>query len=511
MKALLSALTLAIALGACASGAPAPATPSAPEDPAAVITPQTIYDRLYFIASDALAGRDTPSPGLEAAAAYLVSEHRRMGLEPGYHGSYYQRWPYYLTGTDVESASVTLEGSSAVAFEIGRNAAVSGAAEGSLRGELVFVPSIEGQPAAGSLTGRVAVFTLPAPDGWNQQVGTIANRQAQYAAQAGAVTTLHLLTGGVTEAQVEAMARQFATPRRAMGHEPPMATPRLFVTEEAFVASAPAQADLIASPGEGHRAMGVRLAAEVPLRFHDRAEPPNVVAVIPGSDPELRDEYVVLSAHFDHVGIGRPDETGDSIYNGADDNGSGTVVLVETARAIMEAGIQPRRSIMFVHVSGEERGLLGSRWFVDNAPIPVENMVANINADMVAGDQHRDTLVVIGKEYSTLGPLVDRLNDGMPDLGLITSDDIWPEQRFFFRSDQLNFMRAEIPSLFFFTGVHECYHRPCDTVDFVSTEKAARVARLLVHTVLAIADEDARPEWTPDGLAEVRERTGGRR
>jgi len=516
---LLSIFTAAVLAAGCASGTPATdgasgtqASGVASGDPAAVITSETIYNRLYFIASDALAGRDTPSPGLEAAAAYLVSEHRRMGLEPGNDGSYYQRWPYYLTGTDTEAARIEIRGASGThAFEVGRNAAVSGAATAPLNGNLVFFGSLDSPPAEGSLAGRVAVFALPMPDGWNQQVGTIVNRQSAFATQGGALATMHVISTATSEEQMGALAQQMAAPRRTMGYEPPMPTPRIFVTQEALLAAAPGVQAPLASTTAAAQPLDLALQAEVPLRFHDRAEPPNVVAVIPGSDPALRDEYVVLSAHFDHVGTGRPDATGDTIYNGADDNGSGTVVLVETARAITEAGIQPRRSIMFVHVSGEERGLLGSRWFVENAPIPVENMVANINADMVAGDQHRDTLVVIGKEYSTLGPLVDQLNDGMPELGLITSDDIWPEQRFFFRSDQLNFMREEIPSLFFFTGVHECYHRPCDTVDFVSTEKAARVARLLVHTVLAIANDDARPEWTPDGLAEVRERTGGRR
>jgi len=144
---------------------------------------------------------------------------------------------------------------------------------------------------------------------------------------------------------------------------------------------------------------------------------------------------------------------------------------------------------------------------VDNPTVPIERIVANINMDMIAGDAHTDSVVVIGKDYSDMGPLVDAINARMPELNLTTSDDLWPEQRFFYRSDQFNFMRKEIPSLFFFTGVHECYHRPCDTVDFVDHSKAARVTRLALHSVIELANRDARPEWRPEGLAEVRELT----
>ncbi len=237
---------------------------------------------------------------------------------------------------------------------------------------------------------------------------------------------------------------------------------------------------------------------------------PNVLAMIPGRDPVLRDEYIVLSAHFDHVGVGTP-LNGDSIYNGADDNASGTTALLEVARvlAALPEGERPRRSIVFAHVSAEEKGLLGSRWWVDNPTVPIENVIANLNADMVGGEAHPDTLVVLGKEYSSLGPLIDEVNARMPELGLTTAPDLWPQERLFFRSDQYNFMRVEIPALFLFTGLHECYHLPCDDIDFVSEDKVMRVSRLLAHTVMEIADGDERPQWDPAGLEEVRRMTGG--
>src|SRR5690606_25103748 len=199
-------------------------------------------------------------------------------------------------------------------------------------------------------------------------------------------------------------------------------------------------------------------------------EAPNVVAVLPGSDPALRDEYVILSAHMDHVGVG-PHVNGDSIYNGADDDASGTSGLLEVAEAMVSLPQAPRRSVVFLHVSGEEHGLLGSRWYSDHPTVPLERVVANINVDMI-GRNSPDSVVVIGKEYSSLGEVVNGVGADHPELGLVVSDDIWPEERFFFRSDHFNFARKEIPALFFFTGVHEDYHQPSDEVEKLDVDKA---------------------------------------
>jgi Zn-dependent M28 family amino/carboxypeptidase len=337
-----------------------------------------------------------------------------------------------------------------------------------------------------------------------------ANRIQNLAAAAGAVASIVLLDDTFDAEAMIALNERFAAPVWRMGWElPPVQVAmrqsdalQLFPALEGTLNGS--RSETAGIPLDG------KLSGLLPADILVDGRPPNVIAMIQGSDPALRDEFVVLSAHFDHVGIGTPIE-GDSIYNGADDNGSGTVALLEVANAISQMPEAPRRSIAFVHISGEEKGLLGASWFVDHATIPVEQMIANINADMIGGDAHKDSLVVIGKTYSTLGPLVDEINDSMPELRLITSDDIWPEQRFFFRSDQYHFMRKEIPSLFFFTGVHECYHRPCDTPEFVNSEKASRVARLLTHVTLEIANQDARPVWDPDGLAEVRALISGGR
>ena len=138
-------------------------------------------------------------------------------------------------------------------------------------------------------------------------------------------------------------------------------------------------------------------------------------------------------------------------------------------------------------------------------------MVANVNIDMI-GRNERDTVVVIGKNYSSLGGVVNRVSAEHPQLvGLIAGDDRWPREGFFFRSDHFNFARKEIPAIFFFAGTHDDYHEPSDEVELIDADKAARVARMVFLTAHAIASDPQRPQWTPAGLREVRRMTGGGR
>lgn len=244
----------------------------------------------------------------------------------------------------------------------------------------------------------------------------------------------------------------------------------------------------------------------------DAGEPlsaPNVVAVLAGSDPLLKDEYIVFSAHMDHVGIRRPVD-GDSIYNGADDDGSGTIGVVELAEAFASMETAPRRSLIFLLVSGEERGLLGSKYFAGHMPVATDAVVANLNMDMI-GRNWPDTIVAIGKEHSDLGATLNAVNLAHPELGMTAIDDVWPDERFYFRSDHYNFARQGIPILFFFNGVHDDYHRPSDEVEKVDFEKATRIVRLVYYLGLEIADNDARPVWNPESYTQIVEGEGGRR
>ena len=229
---------------------------------------------------------------------------------------------------------------------------------------------------------------------------------------------------------------------------------------------------------------------------------PNVIAILDGSDPVLRDEYVVYSAHMDHVGTGTPDESGDSIFNGADDDASGTSAVLEVAEAMASLPTPPRRSMVFLIVSGEEKGLWGSEWYADHPSVPLEATVANLNADMV-GRNWTDTIVAIGKEHSDLGETLERVNGRYPELRMTAIDDLWPEERFYFRSDHYNFARKGVPILFFFNGTHDDYHGRNDEPDRIDAEKASRIAKLLYYLGEEIANADERPQWNPESYARI--------
>ena len=229
---------------------------------------------------------------------------------------------------------------------------------------------------------------------------------------------------------------------------------------------------------------------------------PNVVGILPGSDPRLRETYVVFSAHMDHVGVGLPDASGDSIYNGADDDASGTAAVIEIAEAFTALPRPPLRSVVFLTVSGEETGLFGSDAFVRSGPVPVDAMVADLNIDMISRNEP-DQVVIIGLRYSDLGDRVTGIAQSHPELGLSVIDDPWPDERFFFRSDHYNFARAGVPALFFFAGVHDDYHRPSDEAERIDAAKAARIARLAFRTGLGVAESRVAPAWTRAGLIEV--------
>ena len=224
----------------------------------------------------------------------------------------------------------------------------------------------------------------------------------------------------------------------------------------------------------------------------DSLDAPNTIGILEGSDPVLRNEYLVFSAHMDHVGItpGLPD----SINNGADDNASGTTGVIELAEAFSRPGARPRRSIIFLTVSGEEKGLWGSRWFSEHPAVPLEQIVADINIDMI-GRNWADTIVAIGKEHSDLGATLERVNAAHPELRMVAIDDRWPEERFYFRSDHYNFARKGVPAIFFFNGVHEDYHRVTDSPEKINSEKESRILRLLYYFGQEIGDAPERPKW----------------
>jgi Peptidase family M28 len=506
---------LSAALALAASAAPSSLPGQAgltPEQAVATITPSDVYARIEFLASDAMRGRNTPSPELEIAANYLVSQYKLMGFEPGgENGTFFQWWPFPLRRLDASGASLDVAGASGTTrLALGRDFFSAGGTAQPIR-NAALVWAGRGPDAVfgeGSLRDRVVVVSIPGAGtrDWRLE----RNRLRNGAQRAGASAIVYVLDTPWTADSVARYAQMAQNPSRTLGGE--VAYPQFFVTREAagrVFQAAGLSADAQLRAGESMTRpvpfSGVTVSAGLPQQSIDEARAPNVVAILRGSDPVLRDEYVVLSAHMDHVGVGTPVD-GDSIYNGADDDASGTTGLLEVAEAMSRLGVRPRRSIVFLHVSGEEKGLLGSQWYSDHPTLPLEQIIANVNVDMI-GRNAADSVVVIGKNYSTLGNVANRLNTEHAELNLTLADDIWPEERFFFRSDHFNFARKEVPAIFFFSGVHPDYHRPSDEVERIDVDKAARISRMIFYLVHDVANDPQRPRWDPAGLEEVRRLT----
>jgi Zn-dependent M28 family amino/carboxypeptidase len=233
----------------------------------------------------------------------------------------------------------------------------------------------------------------------------------------------------------------------------------------------------------------------------------NVVAIWEGSDPVLKNEYVAVGAHYDHVGICPPVGT-DNICNGADDDGSGTTAILSMAEALAKAPTRPRRSVLFVWHCGEEKGLWGSRYFTEYPTVPLDHVVAQLNIDMIGrskkeGDTNpknkdltgpNDVYLIGSTMMSTeLGELVQSVNKSYLNIGYDTRyDDPSDPNRFFYRSDHYNYARKGIPIIFFFDGVHEDYHQPGDSPDKIDYQKMEKITRTVYMTLWEVANRAAR-------------------
>ena len=233
----------------------------------------------------------------------------------------------------------------------------------------------------------------------------------------------------------------------------------------------------------------------------------NVLAYIEGEDPVLKNEVVVLMGHYDHIGLSMPDQSGDMINNGADDNGSGSMALLAIAEALQEAkddGIGLDRSVLILHVSAEEKGLLGSRYYSDHPIIPIEQTVTAFNTDMIGRSDPEnieagttDYFYLIGGEIisSELDSLVSVANSETVQMRIDRKyNDLTDSNQFYRRSDHWNFGRLNVPFVFFFTGVHEDYHRPSDEVEKIEFDKYSRLVRMIYASTVKVANYQGRPQ-----------------
>jgi Zn-dependent M28 family amino/carboxypeptidase len=490
------------------------------------------WAHVKFLASDALEGRDTGSEGHRKAAAYVADQFKAAGLTPAGTSGYLQ--PVRLTSrtiVEAESSLALVRGGKAEPVALGADASYSMriAPAPAVEAPLVFVgyglqiPDLQIDDLAGQdLKGKVAVYLPGSPAG-------VPDALSAHAQSAGVRWAALKQAGAIGSIVVQHPRRQDPPwERAALARLQPamsLADPGLDdrAGEQVAIAFNPASAERLFA-GSGHTFAEVvaladdrkplprfPLAMSVRTRVKVETSPvtsDNVAGVLPGSDPALRDEYIVLSAHLDHLGIGGA-INGDRIYNGAMDNASGVASLIETARGLAERPQRPKRSVLFVAVTAEEKGLLGSRYFANHPTVPARAIVANVNMDMFLPLFPMKAVMVFGLDESDLGATVRRVATSM---GFTVQGDPEPLRNRFIRSDQYSFIRRGVPALALKVGyastsedeakhqawTKERYHAPSDDLQQpVDLEAAAGFNELLQRLTLAICDAPERPRWNP--------------
>jgi peptidase M28-like protein len=470
---------------------------------AATISAPDVARRIGIIADDSMMGRDTPSRGLDLTAQYVADQFRAFGLRPGGDsGSWFQRYSItrrrldlarsrvFLTAGGVESEASFTTSARQAAGQVPTQPIIGPAA-------VVAGPLTAASAANLRVKDRIVLVPLSVADSGSAQME--AGIRALYARRPRALILMSDKDSVSFAKKIPALAPERTVIGTSDG-------PVLLTVRSAPLAAAlqAAKVDLVAAHSAPATALreipGLKVGIEMRDSITSSHMAPNTVGILEGSDPALKHQYLVYSAHMDHIGItpGKPD----SINNGADDDASGTVGVIELAEAFSRAGARPKRSIIFLTVSGEEKGLWGSDYFSAHPPVPIGQIVADINIDMI-GRNWPDTIVAIGKEHSDLGATLNRVNAAHKELGMTAIDDRWPEERFYFRSDHYNFARRGVPILFFFNGVHEDYHEVTDSPDKINSDKEARIVRLLFYLGQEIANAAKRPEWKAESYKEI--------
>jgi hypothetical protein len=498
------------------------------------ITAPQLKDYLSFIASDEMEGRDTPSRGLDTTAKFLAMNLSRWGFKPaGDDGSFFQKIGLRRDYVDRSATRVELNGQMLVFGDdyipLSRNGDVTAPLVFAGNGWFVKSKNIDAYKGINA-QGKIAVV-FSSPDGFPRGItrADLAGKRgedwmnaAEYAAKQGAVGIVNIPDyqylanwdrnrTRITERGMTTVEK-FQTAGSTAPFPAIVVAPRIANTMyqgERQTASA-----LFEAIYSGKLPESFELNAEKKLAMRvttktDSTATQNVVAVFEGSDPVLKDEYVAMGAHYDHIGIGVP-LNGDAIYNGADDDGSGTTALLAMAEALAKAPKRPKRSVLFVWHAGEEKGLWGSRYFTDYPTIPLDKIVTQINIDMIGrskkeGDTNarnanlsgpNEVYVIGSKMMSTeLGELTETVNKDYLNIAFnYRYDDPTDPNRFFFRSDHYNYAKKGIPIVFFFDGVHEDYHQPGDEVQKIDFQKMEKIARTIYMLLWEVANRPARPK-----------------
>lgn len=464
---------------------------------------------LTFLASDELEGREATHRGLKVAAKFLASQYRLAGLTPppGQH-SMLQPVPVIESRLAPTTAIRISREALEQTFTLYHDFYLFGRffAPRMIQAPVAFVGyGISNTDSAyddyQNLDVRDKIVLLlpgmPEFAGGDHRRGGRRQRSAKIAAaqKAGAAAVLYVSSRPIA-GMVQRLKRWLERPGYALpGAEPGLA--QFFVSEKLADALLAATGQTLAglkqqidSTKTPHSMLLPGTTAILDVQVDTtRKRTQNVVAYLEGADPQRKHEIVAFGAHYDHLGKSANGE----IYNGADDDGSGTTAILEIARAFAQNPNRPARSLLFISHTAEEKGLLGSRYFTDHPPVPLENIVTLLNIDMI-GRNAPDSVYVIGSNF--LSKELHRINENASASIGITLDYTYNKKndpnRFYYRSDHYNYAKHDIPIAFFFSGTHEDYHKPTDTVDKINFAKMEKIARLVYLTGWTVANLDHR-------------------
>ncbi|SIN94728.1 M28 family peptidase [Algoriphagus halophilus] len=478
-------LTGALALGL--------SLPSLAQTPAQVkyantITVADLTKNLTYLASDEMKGRDTGSEEQKMAAEYIVNFYKNLGLTGPVDGGYLQK---------VELVSTSFED---VSLKIGKNKLVNnedfvftgdGDMKKAAKSELVFLGLVSDENLAKvDVTDKLVGI-------W--AVGVRSNDLVKKVMDAGAAGIVIVSMEG--QANFDRIANRYKT----LAGKGRIGFPKEVEQRPIFMVSSDKMGELFetsveelkeAAKSNPESIKSQKANYQIKKKVED-VESSNILAFLEGTDK--KDEIVVISSHYDHVGVSSTGE----VFNGADDDGSGTVSVMEIAEAFATAakdGIKPRRSILFLNVTGEEKGLLGSEYYSENPILPLENTIVDINIDMVGridyeyqDAENKDFVYVIGSEMlsTDLKKILEYNNITYSNLILDYRYDAEDDpNRFYYRSDHYNFAKHNIPVAFFFNGVHDDYHQVTDTVDKIEFPLMAKRAKLIFYTAWDLANRE---------------------
>ena len=508
--------------------------PKATLDGAKRINAEQLKKDLYWVADDARGGRDTPSKGLDETAKLIADRLAAAKVKPaGDDGTYFQKITLRSTTVDMEKTRAEWAGSP---LKVGDDFLLGSFASGEASGRLVYVghgwvvkskniDAYQGLDVkdkimivAGNGTalppGITAEYIAGQPsEDWESPLS--------YARKHGARGLVLIpqrfdrtwqfgrMSLGRTTYQVERFLQDGPSADASL----PAIVPSAKMIEALFAGERQTGADILSAAKSNSPGPGFDLSPDKQLRLTsavrvDRAMTQNVVGFVEGSDSKLKGEYVAIGSHYDHVGVGRPDQSGDSIYNGADDDGSGTVSMISMAEAFSK-GKRPKRSILFVWHAAEEKGLWGSEYFTKFPTVPIKQIVAQINIDMIGRSRlptdttpankgltgPNEVYVIGSKMMSTeLGEMSEAVNRSYLNLKYnYHYDQPNDPEQLFYRSDHYNYAVQGIPIIFFFDGIHADYHRPSDHPDKIDYEKMEKIARTVFVLASEVANSPQRP------------------